>query len=154
MSPNGIKDPIVKKEYTEYLEKRDALSKKATDQKQAKDTVRENKDSVKKYIIQSHSLRPFATSELEQLLQDNKVDAAFAKEILDAIKKAEKYAPPPSVYRNWQSKDDLFKAKAKFVSADDKKVTLEKEDGKQTTIEISVLRTVDQRFIKEQKNKK
>jgi hypothetical protein len=142
-SPDGIKDPIVKKEYTEYLEKREALSNKAIDQQEAKDVVRINKDGVKKYIIQSYSLRPFATSELEKLLQDNKVDAAFAQEILDAVKKAEKDAPPPSIYRNWQSKDGLFKAKAKFISADDKNVTLEKEDGKQTTIEISVLRTVD-----------
>ncbi|MDR2346836.1 MAG: hypothetical protein LBE18_12305 [Planctomycetaceae bacterium] len=148
-SPDSIKDPIVKKEYTEYLEKRAALSKKAWDQKQAKEVVRKSKNGIKKYIIDSYSLRPFAAPELEQILKDNKVEEAFAKEILDAVKKAEKEAPPPSEFRNWQSKDGLFKAKAKFVSSDNKNVTLEKEDGKQTTIEISVLRTVDQRFVNE-----
>jgi hypothetical protein len=86
-------------------------------------------------------------------LKDNKVEADFAKEILDAVKKAEKNAPPPSNYRNWQSKDGLFKAKAKYVSSDAKNVTLEKENGKQTTIELSVLRDIDQRFVKEQTEK-
>ncbi|MDR1477520.1 MAG: hypothetical protein LBJ00_01100 [Planctomycetaceae bacterium] len=149
-SSEGIEDPIVKKEYTEYLAKREALSEKATVQKQAKNVVRTNKDIVKKYIVDSYSLRPFAASELETLLKDSKLDEVFAKEILDAVRKAEKEAPPPSAYRNWHSKDGLFKAKAKFISSDSKSVTMEKEDGKQTTMVIEDLRSVDQRFIKEQ----
>ncbi|MDR1384935.1 MAG: hypothetical protein LBJ67_13965 [Planctomycetaceae bacterium] len=52
--------------------------------------------------------------------------------------------------RNWQSTDKLFKTSAKFISLDNGAVTLEKTDGKRTTIEISVLRDIDQRFIKEQ----
>ena len=105
MSPDSIKDPIVKKEYTEYLAKRESLSEKAIAQKQAKDVVREKRDCLKKYIIYSYSLRPFATSELELLLKDCKLEQAFAKEILDAVKTAERDAPPPSDYRTWISKD-------------------------------------------------
>jgi hypothetical protein len=41
----------------------------------------------------------------------------------------------------------LFKVTAKFVSLAKDEVTLEKSDGKQTTIEFSVLRAVDQEYV-------
>ncbi|MGL4942368.1 MAG: SHD1 domain-containing protein, partial [Thermoguttaceae bacterium] len=104
----------------------------------------------KKYLIDSYSLHPFATAELEALLKEHKVDDALAKEVLDAVKEAEKNAPPPSDYRNWQTKDGLFKASAKYVSSDGKDVTIEKPDGKQTTIELSALRKADQDYVREQ----
>jgi hypothetical protein len=44
--------------------------------------------------------------------------------------------------------DKLFKATTKFISLDNGDVTLEKTDGKRTTIEFSVLRNIEQRFIK------
>jgi ribonuclease D len=80
-----------------------------------------NGEVVKDFLIHMYSIYPFNTSELEELLKEHKVDETFAKEILDAIKKAEKNAPLPSEYRNWQSKDGLFKAKAKYVSFDAEK---------------------------------
>jgi hypothetical protein len=53
-------------------------------------------------------------------------------------------------FRNWQSADNLFEARAKFISLDKKNdVTLEKENGKQTTIEFSALRKEDQDYVKQ-----
>jgi hypothetical protein len=52
--------------------------------------------------------------------------------------------------RDWESTDGLFKTNAKFVSLDKKEVTLEKANGKQTTIELSALRKEDQVYVKEQ----
>jgi hypothetical protein len=150
MSPQGITDEEVKKEYTEYLEKREALAEKSIEQKRAKDVVREDKDGVKKYIIDSYSIHPFATAELETLLTKYKVEKAFAKEILDAVKQAEKDALPLSDFRTWQSKDKLFKTTAKFISLDKGNVTIEKSDGKRVTIELDAFRDVDQRFVKDQ----
>jgi hypothetical protein len=149
--PERIKNKDTREKFERQVKEAKNKLKQAELQRLAKKARHNMKDGqvVKDFLISMYSLRPFAMSELEKLLKDNKVDEAFAKEILAAVKKAEAEIPPPSEYRNWQSKDGLFKAKAKFISSDDKNVTLEKEDGKQTTIELSVLRSVDQRFVKE-----
>jgi hypothetical protein len=49
--------------------------------------------------------------------------------------------------RQWESTDGLFKVTAKFISLSKDEVTLEKADGKQTTIEFSVLRAADQEYV-------
>jgi hypothetical protein len=153
-SPDTIKDPIVKREYTEYLEKRAARLNKASEQKWAKEIVHEDKDIVKNYIIDSYSLRPFATAELEQLLKTYKFDSALSKEILEAVRKAEQEAPPPiSEFRNWETTDGLFKTKAKFISSDGKTVTIEKENGKKVTLNVEDLRWSDKNVIKEKTKK-
>ncbi|MDR2171267.1 MAG: hypothetical protein LBP59_14075 [Planctomycetaceae bacterium] len=46
------------------------------------------------------------------------------------------------------SKDKLFRADAKFIKVNNDEVILEKRDGKQTSIEIPVLRHDDQNYIK------
>ena len=51
-------------------------------------------------------------------------------------------------FRNWESEDKIFKATAKFISLEGDNVVLEKADGKLTTIELSVLRQLDQDYIK------
>jgi hypothetical protein len=50
-------------------------------------------------------------------------------------------------FRTWQSADNQFKTIAKFVSLANWKVTLEKQDGKQTIIDIAILRKEDQDYI-------
>ena len=61
---------------------------------------------------------------------------------------------PYKGFRQWQSTDGLFKTTAKFISSEKGEVTLEKADGKQTTIELSALRAEDQEYVKEQNNVK
>ncbi len=72
--------------------------KKSIDQSQAKHVVELHADNVEKFFIDIYSLHPFATAELATLLKEYKVDESFATEILDAVKEAEKNAPPPSDY--------------------------------------------------------
>jgi hypothetical protein len=100
---------------------------------------------------------------LETILKENKVDSTMVKEILDAVRKAEKEHPDDG-FRIWRSSDKLFKAEAKFISAEDiivngkptndQKITLEKRDGKQTTIEFLALRQLDKDYIERQLAKK
>ncbi|MDR1923263.1 MAG: hypothetical protein LBQ66_02720, partial [Planctomycetaceae bacterium] len=149
ISPDVITDPKVKKEYIEYLEKQSALLKKAWEQKWAREVVSRHGEMMKKYIVDSYSLQPFATAELEQLLKTYKLDEVSAKKILEAVRKAEKEAPPISEFRNWETTDGLFKAKAKFISANDKTVTIEKENRKKVTLNIEDLRWSDKNVIKE-----
>ena len=98
-SPDSIKDPEVREkvraEYEEHRKKQVAFSKKRMDQKEAKDVIRRYGDKVKEYLVNSYSIQPFATAELEALLKEHLVDEAFAKEILDAVKNAEKNADAP-----------------------------------------------------------
>jgi len=61
---------------------------------------------------------------------------------------------PYKNFRQWQSTNDLFKATAKFVSLTKDEVTLEKADGKRTTIELSTLRKEDQDYVKAQQQAK
>jgi hypothetical protein len=67
------------------------------------------------------------------------------------IAKLQNKTPPvtPKIdFRTWQSTDNQFKTIAKFVSLDKWKVTLEKQDGKQTIVDIAILRKEDQDYIK------
>ena len=61
---------------------------------------------------------------------------------------------PYKGFRIWQSTDQLFKTTAKFISLEKGEVTLEKADGKQTTIELFELRPEDQSYVKEQSKPK
>ncbi|MGL4944015.1 MAG: hypothetical protein ACRC46_12590, partial [Thermoguttaceae bacterium] len=88
-SPEMMNDPVLQKEYAEHLKKRDALLNESLDQSDAGLVVRNSQGQVKKYLIDSYSLHPFATAELEALLKEHKVDDALAKEVLDAVKEAE-----------------------------------------------------------------
>jgi hypothetical protein len=53
-------------------------------------------------------------------------------------------------FRLWKSSDGFFETRAKFISIDkNNEITLEKENGKQTTIEFSALQKIDQDYVKE-----
>jgi hypothetical protein len=104
---------------------------------------------VIRYLTDAYSLFPYQTAELEQMLEEKKCDPEMSKTILDAVRKAENDAPDDG-FRIWLSKDKLFKTTAKFISQDKGEVTLEKSDGKRTTIEFSALRKEDQDYVKMQ----
>jgi hypothetical protein len=145
--PNSItiENKEVREEYRRQVDAAYAKIKQAELQGVAKRVRREKKDGqvVKGFLIAMYSFQPFATSELEVLLKEHKLDEPFAKEVLDAVRKAEREAPPMTEYRDWETADGFFKAKAKFVSSDGKGVTLEKEDGKRTTVPLADLRWSD-----------
>ncbi|MDR1142033.1 MAG: hypothetical protein LBL62_10095 [Planctomycetaceae bacterium] len=61
----------------------------------------------------------------------------------------------PEGYRNWETKDGLFKTMAKFVGLQDnaaikgKDVKLLRKDGKEVAIELSALRSTDSEYIRQ-----
>jgi hypothetical protein len=75
-------------------------------------------------------------------------EAEKAKQTAEArrAKAAEKAASMPM--REWASKDGKFRTKAKYVSKGGPKVTLEKEDGKQVTIDLDKLSDADNEYVK------
>jgi hypothetical protein len=147
-----IDNKEIREKYQKEVEAAQTIVKRANLHIVAKSVLEKKKDGkvVKDFLVEMYSLRPFAAAELESLLTKYKVDEAFAKEILDAVKETEKNAPPPTDFRTWQSKDGLFKTKAKYVASDERNVTLEKEDGKQTTMPLDAMRWSDNNFVRYQ----
>ena len=95
-------------------------------------------------LVELYSLEPRADEELLALIKDIKYPEKEKVALLMEL------GIPYDNYRIWESQDGLFKANAKYVSFDEKEgVTLEKADGKQTTIELDVLRTEDQEYVRQ-----
>jgi hypothetical protein len=156
LSPERFKNQETQKKYVKQVKEAKSKIKQANIQREAKKVRFEKKDGqvIKDFLIAVYSLQPFATSELEQLLKDQKVDEVFAKEVLDAVRKTEKEVPPMTEFRDWETSDKLFKAKAKFVSSNGKTVTLEKENGKQMTLNLEDLRWSDKNIVNEKLKEK
>jgi hypothetical protein len=161
MDFSNVEDPATRKAYQEYRDKMQYLSTKISEQKKLRTIQWLYLDFIKRFLIDAYSLPPYRTVELETILKENKVDSAMSKEILDAVRKTEKERPDDG-FRIWRSSDKLFKSEAKFISADDiivngkptndKKITLEKRNGKQTTIDLSTLRQLDKDYIERTTN--
>jgi hypothetical protein len=150
--PEKIKELDKREKYVRQVKEAQEMFAKADRQRVAK-VVRSQKGNgkvVKDFLVDLYSMQPFATSELESLLNEHKVDEAFAKEILDAVKEMEKDAPPPTDFRTWQTSDGLFKAKAKFVSSENNEVTIEKENGQRETLPFDEMRWSDKNFVRYQ----
>ncbi|MDR1382246.1 MAG: hypothetical protein LBJ67_00145 [Planctomycetaceae bacterium] len=62
--------------------------------------------------------------------------------------------PEPIVMRTWTSRDGQFSVQAKYLSADETTVTIEKENGTKTTVEISKLSESDQKYVERQRDAK
>lgn len=90
--------------------------------------------------------------------EDNK-DAEMADEKKDTETAESKSAvqaakDSKSEFRTWSDASGKFKVSAKFISADNDNVTVQREDGKQVTVPISRLCDEDRQFIEEQKQSK
>jgi hypothetical protein len=72
-----------------------------------------------KTIEYFYSLPPYNSAELESIFKETKFDPAWAREILDEVRKAVKEYPDDG-FRIWQSVDALFRVDAKFISINDK----------------------------------
>ncbi|MDR1291358.1 MAG: hypothetical protein LBK06_09155 [Planctomycetaceae bacterium] len=72
------------------------------------------------------------------------------------IDKPDPESVSPEGYRNWETKDGLFKTMAKFVGLQDnaaiksKDVKLLRQDGKEVAIELSALLATDREYIRQQ----
>ncbi|MDR1270820.1 MAG: hypothetical protein LBK82_14995 [Planctomycetaceae bacterium] len=59
-------------------------------------------------------------------------------------------------FREWQSRDEIFRTKAKYISHDSKQqsITIEQENGKQITIELKDLCDTDRQYLRNLLNPK
>jgi hypothetical protein len=144
MPPSDIKNPKTRQKYEEalWINRKNILEYNI--QRMMSDLQPNVKQVFLEYVLKTYSEEPRADQELIDLLEKYEYpETAKAKLLLELN-------IPYKGVRNWESTDKLFKATAKFISLDDKgEVTLEKENGKQTTIELSVLRKEDQDYVKE-----
>ncbi len=104
-------------------------------------------------LVDLYSDKPYHSDELLGMLKECN-NAVLTQSVIDGIPKnilKSSYIPG---FREWQSTDGLFQSTAKFVSLEKGEVTLEKSDGKRTSIELSALRKEDQAYVKEQNTPK
>jgi hypothetical protein len=92
-------------------------------------------------------------------LSDKKIATnAAAEECLSWWKEnKERFAKPNNqghfdTFRNWTSTTGQFSIHAKFISATDNQVSLEKEDGSIINVDLSKLSKIDQVFVERQKS--
>jgi hypothetical protein len=149
MDMSDVEDKATREAYQKYNEEQQQKIDKINIQLKSRDIRQRFEKDVQTYLIERYSFLPYRTSELEKILIDKKVDAQMTHFVLEAIRKVEREYPDDG-FRFWLSKDKMFKTEAKFISANNKEVVIEKRDAKQMTIEITELRQEDQDYVKRQ----
>jgi hypothetical protein len=101
-------------------------------------------------ILIKKAIPGFVNEQLIKYKDNELAQIRLAKLLLLLDEEAEKISLLKPQFRTWKSTDGLFETRAKFISIDKKNdVTLEKENGKQTTIEFPALQKTDQNYVKE-----
>jgi hypothetical protein len=144
IAPKDIKEPDIRKEYEERLVKNTQLAYERRVQLVLRQLLEDTTKEIEKFICNAYERKPRADQELIDLLEKYKYPE------IEKIKLLCKLNIPYKGFRNWESKDKLFKAAARFISLEKDEVNLEKADGKKTSIELSVLRKEDQDYVKKQ----
>jgi hypothetical protein len=126
----------------------------------------DNSDEYRKIVrdvmttISIEKAIPGFVNEILVKYKDNEIAQIRLAKLLPLLgEDAKKITTLKPQFRNWKTTDGLFETRAKFIAIDLKNdVILEKENGKQTSIELSALQKNDQDYVKEftiiNKNKK
>ncbi|MGL6193457.1 MAG: SHD1 domain-containing protein [Thermoguttaceae bacterium] len=146
IDPKHIVEPDIRKDYEERLAKNTQLAYERRVQLNLQQLLEDATKEMKKFICDAYEREPRADDELIKAMEKHKLPENIRIEILSNMGITYKG------FREWQSTDGLFKTTAKFVSLDQGDVTLEKADGKRTAIELSVLRQLDQDYVKTQQS--
>jgi hypothetical protein len=144
MDPESIEDPAERKRYEKILWDNSVLANERRVQRSLTELNRKIPELLSKFFVISYSQSPRADDELVKLLEEYQYPEEEKIKIFKALNIAYKG------FRDWQTKDNLFNATAKFISLSKGNVTIEKENGKRATIELSALRKVDQDYVEEQ----
>jgi tetratricopeptide (TPR) repeat protein len=95
-------------------------------------------DKAKEYSEQINDIKK--RTELESSIKSAKDEVGKNTSIKKTI---------PEGFREWNSRNKIFKATAKFVSNENGTITLEKENGKKTIMKYADLCDEDQKYINE-----
>ena len=87
MSPELIKDPVLRAEYEKAIEKNREKVKIRNEQIKLRNTKKMYSRIVEKYLVQTYSIPPFANNELRQNLEKFKIDKETQTRITEAVTK-------------------------------------------------------------------
>lgn len=147
MSPNDIEDPLIRKDYENRIAENTKKIKQIYIQNRLKSLSSDFYEKSNLFFVAAYSCKPLEDMQIIKLFDKHMYPEREKEKVFEAMN------IPYDNYRNWETTDGLFKAKAKFTSSDRKSVTLEKKDGNKVTIELSALRQEDRDYVKEQQNK-
>lgn len=88
--------------------------------------------------------------EMRKLIRERKLIVSPEHPFWAELNQPEPEPVSPEGFRNWETTDGLFKTTAKFAGVKGKEVQLRRQDGKTVSIELNVLRQLDQDYIREQ----
>jgi hypothetical protein len=144
MDHEMVEDKELRKQYEDHLWKRQVIRWNNRIQHGLKEYYKNALQSSHSLIIKWYDISPRADSELVGLLEKYEYPEKEKAKILKALN------IPYKGFREWKTNDGLLTLTAKLISADKKEIKIEKEDGKQFTIEIVYLRKEDQDYVKRQ----
>ena len=142
IDPKHIKEPDIRKDYEERLDKNTQLFYVRRVQLKLRQLLEDATEEIETFVVNAYMREPRADDELIQAMEKHELPEDIRVKILSKIGIAYR------VFRDWASTDGLFKEIAKFVSLEEDVVTLEKADGSTTTIEFSALRELDRDYIR------
>jgi hypothetical protein len=144
VDPSTIKEDDIQKDYEKKLERNERLSVERFLQVKIRDEMKWALSESSSYLKKEYISATDAT-ELFKLLEK------YDYPIHESVILLSSFNIPYKGFRQWQTNDGLLKLTAKLISADKKEIKIEKEDGKQFTIELSALRKEDQDYVKRQR---
>jgi hypothetical protein len=144
IAPKNIKEPEIRKDYEERLAKNAEYAREFRLQHTLHYLIPKSLEESREFIIKSYSQSPRANEEIVELLEKYEYPEEEKVKVFKALN------IPYKGFREWQTNDGLLTLTAKVISVDKKEIKLEKEDGKQFTIELSALRKEDQDYVKRQ----
>ena len=87
MSPELIKDPVLRAEYEKAIERNHEKVKIHNEQIKLRNTKKMYSRIVEKYLVQTYSIPPFANDELRKYLEKFKIDKETQTRIIEAVTK-------------------------------------------------------------------
>jgi hypothetical protein len=148
MLPEDIKHPKTRENYIKALWENSKNIYESNMHRHLTEMVINSERDFTSFALSEYAKSPRADQELIDLLEKYK----YPKE--KKIKLLCDLEIPYQGFRNWESTDGLFKTTAKFISFVKDEVTIEKGNGKRTSIELKYLRQIDKDFVSKQSSQK
>ncbi|MDR0391230.1 MAG: hypothetical protein LBH59_04945 [Planctomycetaceae bacterium] len=148
MRPDDIKHPKTRENYIKARWENSKNIYESSLHRHLTEMVTDTERYFTSFALSAYSESPRADQELIDLLEQYKYPKEKMLKLLCDLE------VPYQGFRNWESTDGLFKTTAKFISLEKDEVTIEKGNGKRTSIELKYLRQIDKDFVNKQSSQK
>jgi predicted 3-demethylubiquinone-9 3-methyltransferase (glyoxalase superfamily) len=85
MDPNSIADEVERKKILDYMDKRDEILRKNTNQKNAIFFLNRWKEEFVNRVVKYYAVKPYNTDEVKKILIDAKIDNSITQEIIKKL---------------------------------------------------------------------